>query len=54
MAHFSVGKDARGGTPYKSEASSKKIEEMSSKAERRTEIAAKQADIDKWTAKNAP
>jgi hypothetical protein len=45
MAHFSVGKDARGGTPEKSESLSKRMEEMSSNKERRTEMPAKRAEI---------
>jgi len=49
-AHFSVGNEARGGTPYQSDASSKRSAEKCSKAERRTEIAAMRADIDNWTA----
>jgi hypothetical protein len=49
MAHCSVGKEARGGTPYKSEASSKRTSEMCSKEERRTEIAGMRADIDQST-----
>lgn len=48
MADFSVGKEARGETPYKSEASSKRRAEKCSKTERRTEIAAMKADIDEW------
>jgi hypothetical protein len=47
-AHFSVGNEARGGTPYKSDANSKRSAEMCSKAESRTEIAAMKADIGHW------
>jgi hypothetical protein len=50
IAHFSVGNDARGGTPEKSEALSKSLEEISSNEERRTEIPAKKAEIDNSTA----
>jgi hypothetical protein len=51
MAHFSVGNEARGGTPEKSETLSKRIEEISSNEERRTEMPAKSAEIVNSTAK---